>query len=97
MLVSAPAQMAEDKLQKIVASLKERLLKHKLKKELNKNRSLIEVAERLNCQYFAGKLKINSIVYTTNQNSRYGTCNFRDGRILLSHRLAAMPDWVRDL
>ncbi len=96
MYVSAPAQITEDKLQKIIAGLKERLLKHRLKKELNKNKSLIEIAERLNSEYFAGKLKINSIVYTTNQNSRYGCCNFRQGRILLSHRLAGMPDWVRD-
>ncbi len=54
------------------------------------------MAERLNRKYFGGRLKIDSIEYSTNQNKRFGCCNFKTGKILISHRLAGMPDWVRD-
>jgi predicted metal-dependent hydrolase len=96
LLVNAPVGIPDKELDKIISKLKVRLLKKKLKRELNVNQDLKDIAERLNNKYFCGRLNIGSIEYSTNQNSRFGCCNIKSGRILISHRLAAMPEWVRD-
>jgi len=96
LIVNAPAGIPNKELDKIIANFKERLLKKKLKRELNQKQELKDIAEKLNRDYFNGRLKIASIEYSTNQNSRFGCCNIKTGRILISHRLAAMPEWVRD-
>jgi predicted metal-dependent hydrolase len=94
--ISAPAKIPDKELDKIIARLRERLLKKKLKKELDRKQDLREIAEKLNRAYFGGRLQITAIEYSINQNSRFGCCNLKTGKILISHRLAAMPDWVRD-
>jgi hypothetical protein len=96
LLVNAPAAMPRERLEKIIENFKARFERRKLKKELNRARPLAEVAARLNKRYFNGKLKIDSIEYATDQNSRFGCCNHRDARIRISHRLSRMPEWVRD-
>lgn len=96
MFVNAPAGIPDKELAKIISKFKESLIKKNLKKELNEKQDLKEIAERLNRTYFEGRLKIGSIEYSTNQNSRFGCCNIKTGRILLSHRLGTMPEWVRD-
>ncbi|MBU2436453.1 MAG: M48 family metallopeptidase, partial [Candidatus Omnitrophica bacterium] len=68
----------------------------KVKQELNQNESLPAQAEKLNQRYFSGKLNIASIEYVTSQNSRFGCCNYKKKAIRISHRLAQMPDWVKD-
>lgn len=94
--IYAPENIPEAKLQSIIEKLKRRILNKQLRKTLNKGLSLKEIADRLNSRYFGGKLKYNSIEYTTNQTRKFGCCNYKEGRILLSHRLASIPDWVRD-
>ncbi len=94
--VNAPASIPDQELDKIISKFKERLLNKKLKSELNKKQDLKDIAEKLNREYFGGQLRINSIEYSTNQNSRFGCCNIKTGRILISHRLATLPDWVRN-
>jgi predicted metal-dependent hydrolase len=94
--VKAPAGISDEDLEKTISRLKERIINRKLKRDLNVKDDLKEVAERLNRKYFGGRLKIDSIEYSTNQNRRFGCCNFKTGKILISHRLADMPDWVRD-
>ena len=94
--VKAPAGISDEDLEKTISRLKKRIINRKLKRDLNVKEDLKEVAERLNRKYFGGRLKIDSIEYSTNQNSRFGCCNFKTGKILISHRLADMPDWVRD-
>jgi predicted metal-dependent hydrolase len=94
--ISAPVTISDQELNKIISKFKERLLKKKLKRELNEKQDLKDIAEKLNREYFDGRLEIKAIEYSTNQNSRFGCCNVRTGKILLSHRLAAMPVWVRD-
>jgi predicted metal-dependent hydrolase len=49
----------------------------------------------LNKEYFNNQLKIKSVEYTTNQNSRFGCCNYRTAKILISHKIGLMPKWVR--
>jgi len=58
--------------------------------------ALLKRANELNRRYFNGKIKINSIKYVTNQNSIFGSCNPRKGTIRISHRVAKMPQWVKD-
>jgi predicted metal-dependent hydrolase len=94
--VCAPTSISDKELNKIIARLTERLLKKKLKRELDREQNLKEIAEKLNKKYFGGRLPITAIEYSTNQNSRFGCCNLKTGKILISHKLAAMPDWVRD-
>jgi hypothetical protein len=53
-------------------------------------------ARELNRQYFGGKLQWQSIRWVSNQNSRHGSCTPSQGTIRISHRLAAMPAFVRD-
>lgn len=53
-------------------------------------------ALELSRRYFGGTLVPASVRYVTNQDSRYGSCSVRSREIRISHRLAAMPGWVRD-
>lgn len=96
LIVNAPMVMPRERLEKIVDNFKTRFERKKLKEELNRNTPLSEIAAKLNEKYFGGKLKINSIEYASNQNSRFGSCNHRDAAIRISHRLGRMPGWVRD-
>ena len=41
-------------------------------------------------------LTVNSIEYVTDQTSKFGCCDYRSCRIRISHRIGAMPEWVRD-
>ena len=94
--VQAPEDIPEEKLQKIISKFKKDIKKRKIRKELNANTDLKEIAEKLNKKYFASRLCVSSIAYTANQNKKYGVCNVSTGSILISHRLAKMPEWVRD-
>ncbi len=96
LIVNAPAAMPRERLEKIIDNFKIKFERRKIKEELNRERPLAEIAARLNERYFSGKLKINSIEYSTGQNSRFGCCNHRDASIRISHRLGRMPEWVRD-
>jgi len=96
MVVQAPESMSQAELQPIIEKLQARLQRRQQKSELD-DAALQRRAQELNRQYFAGKLKWASICWVTNQNkSRYGSCTPSDGAIRLSHRVAAMPAFVRD-
>lgn len=94
-VVQAPADMNDQDLQPIIENLQERWQKKQIKTELD-DQALHHRAQELNREYFGGKLKWNSIAWVTNQNSRFGSCTPAKGTIRLSHRLAAMPAFVRD-
>ncbi|MFA5119306.1 MAG: M48 family metallopeptidase [Candidatus Omnitrophota bacterium] len=96
LLVYAPALMSEPALTKVIDSFKARFQRKKLKDELNKKVDLSEVARLLNEKYFDNKLKINKIEYVTNQSAKFGCCDYKNGNIRISHKLSAMPPWVRD-
>ena len=96
LVVRAPMEISETHLQKVVGELKAKIERKHLKDELNKQENLTERAKEFNAQYFGNKLKINSIEYVANQNSKFGCCNYTTGSIRISHRIGAMPKWVRD-
>ena len=96
LLVRAPANIPEVRLQKAIGELKSRIERKQLREELNSQENLAERAEEFNREYFGNRLKITSIEYVTGQNSKFGCCNYRTGCIRISHRISAMPKWVRD-
>ncbi len=95
-LINAPAYIPDVHLEKIVAGFKDKFQRKRLREELNRSEDLLSVAKRLNEKYFDNKLKVNTIEYVTNHNSRFGCCNYRSAHIRISHRLGTMPKWVRD-
>ena len=96
MVVYAPAAISDLELGKVIDKFKKRLEKRQLKKDLDRTQDLEVTAERLNKKYFNGELKVQSIEYSANQNRIFGCCSHRAAKILVSHRVAEMPHWVRD-
>jgi len=96
LVVSAPDALSKARLEKIVADFKIKFEKKIIKEELDRKQSLLEISSELNKKYFRNSLKINSIEYVTDQNSKFGCCNYRLGNIRISHKVGLMPDWVRD-
>ncbi len=96
LVVDAPADIPRERLDEIIENIKARLIKRKLRQELNRGRPLDEIAARLNARYFENRLRIHSVEYATDQNSKFGCCNHRTACIRISHRLSSVPDWVRD-
>ncbi len=96
LIIRAPASMRDEELAPIIDGLKKRLRRRSARSVSQTDETLEKRARELNRQYFGGRLKWQSVRWVTNQNSRFGSCTPADGTIRLSHRLAAMPAWVRD-
>lgn len=96
MWVYAPQSMADDELNKFIDKFSKRFRKKSLKDELNRTQELKIVAENLNHQYFSGRLNIQSIEYSSQQDKIFGVCDYRTRKIRISHRLTKVPTWVRD-
>ncbi|MCX5698911.1 MAG: M48 family metallopeptidase [Candidatus Omnitrophica bacterium] len=95
LLINAPLALSQERLDKIISGFKLKFARKKLKTELDKEKNLSDLASALNQKYFDNKLKIDSIEYATNQNSRFGCCNYRAAKIRISHKIGLMPKWVR--
>jgi hypothetical protein len=96
LLVYLPEGLSEEEENKWIAKMTERLEKRKKKRKLNADGYLTRRAHELNRKYFYGKLRIKSIEYVTNQDSRFGSCTPRLRTIRISDRIAEMPSWVVD-
>ena len=96
MYIYAPQGMREKELHKVIENFKKRFDRRNLKKKLNKEKKIKDVFNRLNKRYFDGQIKITSIEYVTDQERKFGCCNYRKKTIRISHYLAEMPGWVRD-
>jgi len=95
LLINAPLMLPQERLDKMISGFKLKFERQKLKTELDKEKNLWDLASALNAKYFDDKLKIESIEYATNQNSRFGCCNYRTAKIRISHKIVLMPKWVR--
>lgn len=96
MRVYVPKDISHESLNRIIHVFKERFNRKSFKKKLNEDKPLEEIAKAINAKYFQGKLEITSIEYVVDQTRKFGCCNYRDKTIRISHRIAQMPDWVRD-
>jgi hypothetical protein len=94
-VVQAPAHMSDADLQPVIDKLLKRWQSRQAKGALD-DAALERRARELNRQYFGGKLQWQSVRWVSNQNSRHGSCTPSQGTIRISHRLAAMPAFVRD-
>ncbi len=95
LLVRAPVLISQERLDKIVAAFQLKFTRQKLKTRLDQEKNLWDLARSLNKQYFKNQLKITSLEYATDQNSRLGCCNYLRGRIRISHKIGFLPAWVR--
>jgi hypothetical protein len=95
LLVNAPLLISQGHLDEIINDFKLKFAKKKIKTELDQENNLSELASVLNKKYFDNQLKIESVEYVTNQNSRFGCCNYRAAKIRISHKIGLMPKWVR--
>lgn len=95
LLINAPLILPQERLDEIVSGFKLKFARKKLKTELDKEKNLLDLAIALNEEYFDNKLQIKSIEYATNQNSRFGCCNYRTAKISISHKIGFLPQWVR--
>ena len=95
LVVRAPAGMTDAELEPIIKNLHRRMKKRATPLPVT-DAELEHRAKELNRQYFHGRLRWQSIRFVTNQNKRFGSCTPSQGTIRISHRLASMPDWVRD-
>jgi len=96
LLVQAPQILSAERLNKIIDKFKIKFENKLLKTDLDKTRDLVGCANRINMKYFDNKLKLDLIEYATDQNSKFGCCNWRTARIRISHKISLMPGWVRD-
>lgn len=94
-IVQAPAGMSDAELQPIVQKLQARWSRRRQRQELD-DAVLERRARELNRQYFAGKLRWRAVRWVTNQEKRFGSCTPAQGTIRISHRVNAMPAFVRD-
>ncbi len=94
--VLAPSTINKQRLDSMIEGFKEKVLRKKIKKELNRQNSLEKIAAKLNSRYFGNSLNVGSVEYSTSQNKRYGSCNCLTGDIKISSRLRDVPEWVRD-
>ena len=96
LLVRVPHRISDEDLQSIIKDFTLKIEKKLLKKRLNTDKDLAKRAGELNKEYFSGKLRIDSIEYVTDQNSKFGCCDYGRRKIRIAHHVAAMPAWVRD-
>lgn len=91
-----PAGMSSKDEQKWIDRMIERNKRWEQKKTLKKSDTWLQQhAQVLNKKYFNGSL-IFSIIFVTNQNSRFGSCTSIDKTIRISERVKTMPLWVQD-
>jgi predicted metal-dependent hydrolase len=93
--VLAPANCQDRDLQPIIDKLQQRIEKKHQKRGLSAA-DLVQIAQRLNREYFQNSLTWHSIDWSSNQNRIYGSCTPALGTIRISHRLAKMPLFVRE-
>lgn len=94
LFIYLPSGLSESEEKRWIEKMRKRVEK-KMQKKLDGS-VLSKRARELNQKYFDGKLKINSVEYSTNQNSIFGSCATKQGTIRISHRVAEMPTWVID-
>jgi predicted metal-dependent hydrolase len=94
--ILAPAGATDAELAPVIDRLVRRLEAQREREETADDQALARRAAELNRQYFGGKLHLRDIRYVTNQNHRYGSCTPASATIRISHRVASMPNWVRD-
>jgi predicted metal-dependent hydrolase len=91
-----PAGMSSSEEAKWVDKMIQRNQRSEQKRTTRKSDTwLLHRAQIFNKRYFNGELDF-SIVYVSNQNSRFGSCTSADKSIRISEKVKTMPSWVQD-
>jgi len=93
--ILAPAHLSDAELKPHIENLRRRIEQRQEALKLN-DEDLQMRAMEINQMYFQGKLEWESIRWVTNQEKRHGSCHPRRKTIRISHRIATMPQFVRD-
>jgi predicted metal-dependent hydrolase len=94
-IVAIPAHFSAEQEQEWVRKMVARL-ERKLSVVPRSDADLMERALRLSDEYLGGAARPRSVLWVTNQNSRWGSTTPSTGAIRLSHRLQVMPQWAAD-
>lgn len=94
--VRVPEGCSDAEAQAFVQKALRQLQSRRQRREANQADDLLIRAIELSRRYFDGELHPASVEYVSNQQHRFGSCSSRTRRIRLSHRVAALPPWVRD-
>lgn len=103
LVVRVPVGVSTDLLDRFVARLQKREAAHRtmvgdgvVATKQERDGELHRRALELNVRYLEGRCIPSRVRYVTNQTTLFGSCSVRSGEIRISHRVAAMPSWVRD-
>jgi predicted metal-dependent hydrolase len=94
-IVLIPARFSADEEQVWVDAMMRRLAAGDRRRRPSDEQLAARAAD-LSRRFLDGLAKPASIVWVTNQNSRWGSCTPADGTIRISGRVKGMPSWVLD-
>jgi predicted metal-dependent hydrolase len=95
--VAAPVGIPSAELRKAIDGFVDKLRQDRqTARRFASDDALEQRAQRLNRDYFGGKLRWRSIRFVSNQNRRVGSCSPARGTIRISERLSSTPDFVLD-
>ena len=94
-IVVAPERMSVKQAAEHAIALHARLLKRAEKTKVS-DEALLDRALTLQARYLPTVPKPSSIVWSSSQQRRWGSCTTTDGSIRLSARLQGMPQYVVD-
>lgn len=92
-VVTVPQSMPTHLINEYAQSLHERLLRRAARSQRS-DADLLEMAHRLRAQFLPEAPQPSSVVWSTNQQRRWGSCTPGTRRIRLSARLQQMPSHV---
>lgn len=94
-VVRIPARMSEAEEQRTVAEVVAKVLR-KTTSSRSSDAQLQARAKQLNATVLAGRARVGSIRFVSNQHQRWGSCTVNTGDIRISDRLREVPDYVLD-
>lgn len=95
LVVRIPAWMTAAEEAAAVSDMVERY-RRKTTSSRTSDAALAARAEQLNARHLEGKARVGSISWSSNQNTRWGSCTTATGDIRISDRLRNVPDYVLD-
>jgi predicted metal-dependent hydrolase len=94
--IRVPVALSDEKVKALVEKLK-RSMRKKRKLQGGKGQEwLVSQAEKINQQYFGGKLRYKTVKWSKGQKKIFGSCTSRSRSIRISARLTGAPKWVLD-
>lgn len=94
-VVRIPALMTEAEEAKVVAEILAKLERRTSSGRVSDGQ-LLQRAEELNASVLAGRARIGSVRWVSNQHTRWGSCTTDTGDIRISDRLRQVPGYVLD-